>query len=994
MSCPNKETPAGRWSEVQSLGTGGAYLLSRLAIAVIVALVLISFVEGDARISVGSHDPDPDCAALGGTVVPGGAPDEDECVISASQANKAGTYHIRHNLRLADGVAIDATGPGTGGLTVIVDGDMALRPGSVVEANDDTGTDADGARPLTIHVARDFQLRGSLLAENQMGAGSGGAIEIKVGGDFEASGTISSAKAGPGDSGGGGDVSIEIGGNLEDGGLITSDATGAAGSIEIRANQLEGNSHTISAGYDRFGATEFSKGGPITITTGCQIQFRGTISSKGMSPGADRVRLQGCAIDLMAGAVVESIAAGGPATAETLCDDASKPADAIACVEIIASSRLYIHSSATVRADLDMSGGGGGTSWIDFFGQNIGPANELQSDTTNGIRIEGLVHANQVGGAGGSGGAVTAKARTHDVLISGTVQAHTAQAGGDGGLILVEAANSVNITGTLDASGDSAAGDGGQIDVKAYNANVAWTVGTGDVRPNATGSIDLVACTTVTTGANFNSEVPGQTTGACGGAPDTPSLDPCSCGPRPRLSLIIRKVTDPSPDQDDTSYEFNPSWSATNFFLKDGEEEVAQADVLEDPDVPTPDEPNPLIPPGVYSVEEVNVPPGWNVSAFCTSSLGHTETVENIGLDPHEQIICTFTNTRTIVDTDADDDGIPDVDDNCVSTPNPDQRDTDGDGLGNACDDDDDADGILDAADNCDLVPNLDQADPDNDGLGNACDEDDDADGVPDTADNCPLTPNTGQLDSDGDGLGNACDEDDDADGVPDTADNCVLIPNAGQTDTDGDGQGDACDSDDDGDGIPDATDNCALLANPGQEDADADGIGDGCDADPYSVPALCAGMTFDKVIVGTSGNDKITGGNGRQLIFGLGGDDDIHGGNDADCIVGGPGTDDLKGGNGADLIIGGVGDDVIDGGAEGDGLYGDAGNDDITGDNGNDLISAGSGADIVKGDQGNDTIDGEEGNDSLQGGPGNDTVSGGGGADYCVGETEAACET
>lgn len=38
--------------------------------------------------------------------------------------------------------------------------------------------------------------------------------------------------------------------------------------------------------------------------------------------------------------------------------------------------------------------------------------------------------------------------------------------------------------------------------------------------------------------------------------------------------------------------------------------------------------------------------------------------------------------------TDTDDDGIPDVDDNCPNTPNADQADTDGDGIGDACDDD------------------------------------------------------------------------------------------------------------------------------------------------------------------------------------------------------------------------------------------------------------------------------------------------------------------
>ena len=111
---------------------------------------------------------------------------------------------------------------------------------------------------------------------------------------------------------------------------------------------------------------------------------------------------------------------------------------------------------------------------------------------------------------------------------------------------------------------------------------------------------------------------------------------------------------------------------------------------------------------------------------------------------------------------DSDEDGVVDINDNCILQVNADQFNFDGDLLGDDCDLDDDNDGVPDVSDAFQFDAS-ESNDNDDDGTGDNADPDDDNDLVNDfdisnePLDNCPFMANPDQADANNNGVGDVC---------------------------------------------------------------------------------------------------------------------------------------------------------------------------------------------------------------------------------------------
>ena len=126
------------------------------------------------------------------------------------------------------------------------------------------------------------------------------------------------------------------------------------------------------------------------------------------------------------------------------------------------------------------------------------------------------------------------------------------------------------------------------------------------------------------------------------------------------------------------------------------------------------------------------------------------------------------------------------------------------------------------------------------------------------------------------------------------------------------------------------------------------------------------------ETLVGTSGNDSLTGGAGADNISGQGGKDTLIGADGDDVIDGGSSHDTLYGNAGDDTLIGGTASTDSSGGKN----SAIGGNDTLYGGTGDDTLLGGDGADSLYGAADDDLLDGGTGSDRLDGGSGIDTAT------------------
>lgn len=159
------------------------------------------------------------------------------------------------------------------------------------------------------------------------------------------------------------------------------------------------------------------------------------------------------------------------------------------------------------------------------------------------------------------------------------------------------------------------------------------------------------------------------------------------------------------------------------------------------------------------------------------------------------------------------------------------------------------------------------------------------------------------------------------------------------------------------------------------------------------TIGGVVESFTSIENVIGSMGQDLITGDGNGNVLNGQAGDDTLSGGGGDDTLLGGTGVDAADGGAGFDVIsfsFTGAGGTIVLGATSGSATIGGiaevfTGIEGAVGSLGNDTITGSAAANRLDGSSGNDEIAGGGGADTLSGSAGNDTLSGGTRADRFI---------
>ncbi len=350
-----------------------------------------------------------------------------------------------------DGSADDDDGLVNGVFTK--NANLTIAAGGSITCDDPATPSAANACPITLSVSGNLEIQagGSIHAENNVGAGTGGNITMTVGGNFTMRGPsggnpgafVSSQKLGGGAQQGGdiliivggvtvapdpvdptapgigqcntptGDVLIEAGASI-----FSNSGTNRAGDIAVYA----GHNITVHGTVEARGSTTGGHGGAITLDACCSLLIgdTGIVSSRGQDPGPSRVHLEACLVNIFGLVQSTGPAHSGP---EPLCappERPTKPANSSGCVEIWSGTDLTIDATGThhaeVHADVGFSGGTQGLGWVDLLANgniliNDGTGNDGANPNIPSPATDYAVHAN-MGLGNGHGGIVTVQSKS------------------------------------------------------------------------------------------------------------------------------------------------------------------------------------------------------------------------------------------------------------------------------------------------------------------------------------------------------------------------------------------------------------------------------------------------------------------------------------------------------------------------------------------------------------------------------------------------------